>query len=63
MHKSAYLNAVRTLYGKDFGSVDEVDAFLFYQTVKKCGTEPAIGDGPVRIRRRLEELNINAGEM
>lgn len=63
MHKSDYLNAVRTLYGKDFSTTDECDAFLLYQCVKKCGTEPAVGPGPVRIRQQLEELKINAREM
>jgi hypothetical protein len=63
MHKSDYLNACDKLFGKRFGSTDEVDAFLVYQTVKKCGTEPAIGPGAVRIRQRLEELKINAREM
>lgn len=63
LHKSAYLNAVRTVYGKDFATTDEVDAFLFYQTVRKCGIGPAIGDGPVRIKRKLEDLKINAEEM
>jgi len=62
-HKSDYLNACSSLYGKRFDTTDEVDAFLLYQTVKKCGIETAVGDGPVRIRQRLEELKINAGEM
>ena len=63
MHKSDYLNACENLYGKRFASTDEVDSFLIYQTVKKCGLGPAVGDGAVRIRRRLEELKINANEM
>lgn len=63
MHKSDYANAIKTLYGKTFATTDQADAFLIYQCVKKCGTETAIGPGPVRIRQRLEELKINAGEM
>lgn len=62
-YKSDYQNAVMKLYGKRFDSVDIIDAFLFYQTVKKCGIGPAIGDGPVRIKRQLEDLRINAEEM
>ena len=63
MHKSDYQNAVSNLYGKRFGSLDETDAFLLYQTVKKCGLEPSIGAGAARIRQQLEELKINAREM
>lgn len=63
LHKSDYINAVLKLYGKQFATVDEIDAFLFYQTVKKCGTECPVGAGARRIQRRLEELKINAREM
>lgn len=63
LHKSDYINAVVKLYGKHFETTDQIDAFLIYQTVKKCGTETAIGPGAVRIRQRLEELKINASEM
>lgn len=63
MHKSDYLNAVRTLYGRDFGTTDECDAFLIYQCVKKCGIERPVGPGAVKIRQQLEEFKINAREM
>lgn len=63
MHKSDYLNAVRTLYGKDFETTDECDAFLIYQCVKKCGTETAIGPGAIKIRQQLEDLKIDARYM
>lgn len=63
LHKSDYQNAVSNLYGKRFGTLDETDAFLLYQTVKKCGMGPVVGSGAIRIRQTLEDLKIDTREM
>lgn len=62
LHKSEYINAVLNLYGVRFETTDECDAFMLYQTVKKCG-QTAIGPGAVVIKRRLEDLRINTEKM
>ncbi len=62
MHKSDYANAVLSLYGVTFPTTDQCDAFLIYQTVKKCG-KVAVGPGPVVIKQRLEDLKINTETM
>lgn len=57
--KAAYLWTVKQLFERDFQTTDEADAFLLYHTVKKCGTERPIGEGPRRILSILETLKIN----
>lgn len=63
MHKSDYINAVLKVFGVLFETTDECDAFLLYQTVKKCGIGPVVGSGAIKIKQRLELLKIKAEEM
>jgi hypothetical protein len=58
-----YIEAVAKLFKRKFATTDECDAFLMYHTVKKCGTEPTVGDGAANVRAALEAMNINAKEM
>lgn len=59
MHKSDYLGAVVKKYGMAFETVDEADAFLFYQTVMTIGAKYVPGSGAAKIRHRLEQLKID----
>ena len=61
--RAAYIWTVKNLYGRTFETTDECDAFLLYHTVKKCGTERPIGEGPRRILSLLESMRISMREV
>lgn len=58
-HKSDYLGAVARKYGINFPTIDEADAFLFYQTVMTIGARYLPGIGASNIRQKLETMKID----
>lgn len=64
MANSDYINEVAKKYKIRFKTVDEVDAYLIYETVKQSGLKTwKAGTGAANIKQRLEDLRIDARKM
>jgi hypothetical protein len=57
--KSEYINECLKRYGVRFQTVDEVDAFLFFQALKKCSRGDFVKGMGSKIRDQLEKLYID----
>ena len=57
--KSEYINECLRRYGVRFDTVDQIDAFLFFQALKKCSRGDFVKGMGSKIRDRLESLYID----